>query len=101
MDWDNYDEQFDDFGPDFADPGGRSALRAETGGSSGRCPNGHRVGKRASYCSTCGTKLNPRIHPCPNCDRPGLLTEADKSRGYVCDGCADARERGGWGYGEY
>jgi len=53
----------------FADPGGRSALRASFSG-------------------------NPRVYPCPTCKRPGLLTAIDKRRGYQCDGCADAAERG-------
>ena len=56
--------------PQFADPGGNSALRA----SSAR---------------------NPRNLPCPNCGVPNRLTPADKARGYQCDACADAAERGG------
>lgn len=55
---------------DFADPGGRSALRA-------------------------ATEDDPRIHPCPNCHAPDRLTKRDKSLGYQCDSCADAIERGG------
>jgi hypothetical protein len=51
----------------FADPGGRSALRRET-------------------------KENPRIHPCPTCERPNMLTLIDVQRGYQCDACADANE---------
>ena len=50
---------------EFADPGGRSALRA---------------GKRC--------------HPCPTCKRENQLTAADVKRGYQCDHCADALERG-------
>lgn len=55
----------------FADPGGRSALRA-------------------------ASKRNPRSLPCPTCKQPDRLTPADKARGYQCDSCADALE--GWGY---
>jgi hypothetical protein len=55
----------------FADPGGRSALRAAGPG-------------------------NPRVHPCPSCQAPNRLTPQDVARGYQCDSCADALE-GGWG----
>ena len=48
---------------DFADPGGRSALRA---------------GKRNL--------------PCPNCGRKNMLTRKDRELGYQCDRCADAAE---------
>lgn len=58
-------------GVGFADPGGRSALRAATPG-------------------------NPRNLPCPNCGEPNRLTPLDKARGYQCDSCADRAERGGW-----
>jgi hypothetical protein len=54
----------------FADPGGRSALRA-------------------------ATASNPRDLPCPNCGAENVLTPADVARGYQCDRCADACERGG------
>ena len=54
---------------EFADPGGRSALRA-------------------------ASRRNPRNLPCPNCGAPNRLTPADKARAYVCDACADAAERG-------
>lgn len=54
----------------FADPGGNSALRAAGPG-------------------------NPRVHPCPNCETPNVLTPQDVARGYQCDRCADALE-GGW-----
>lgn len=50
-------------GDDFADPGGRSALRA---------------GKK--------------IHPCPTCGEPNKLTAKDKRLGYQCDNCADRDE---------
>jgi hypothetical protein len=63
----------DDDRCDFADPGGRSALRAES-------------------------KRNPRNLPCPNCGRKNQLTPADRSLGYQCDRCADAAEGFG-GYG--
>lgn len=66
----------DDFYPesnedDFADPGGRSALRA---------------GKR--------------IYPCPTCGKPNKLTAADVRHHYQCDNCADALE-GRYGSSEY
>lgn len=57
-------------GPDFADPGGRSALRA-------------------------ARKGNPRNLPCPNCGAKNRLTPADRALGYQCDSCAD-RAEGGW-----
>lgn len=60
---------FNDFEPNFADPGGRSALRA-------------------------ATEDNPRNLPCPTCGEPNRLTPADKSLGYQCDYCADAAEQG-------
>lgn len=65
-----YDDDFEDVGPVFADPGGRSALRASS-------------------------EDNPRNLPCPNCDSPNRLTPADAALGYQCDSCADAAE----GYG--
>jgi hypothetical protein len=61
---------YDDDRSMFADPGGRSALRAS--------------GRR-----------NPRNLPCPTCGRPNKLTPADVRRGYQCDGCAD-RDEGGY-----
>lgn len=65
--------EYDDYGDirdsDFADPGGRSALRA-------------------------ATKTNPRNRPCPTCKRKNMLTPADVARGYQCDRCADQAERG-------
>lgn len=79
-DWEEYvsdkmDREFygdDDCGDlDFADPGGRSALRA-------------------------ATPSNPRVHPCPTCESPNRLTQRDVDLGYQCDSCADAAE--GWGY---
>lgn len=59
----------DDDRSEFADPGGRSALRAET-------------------------DTNPRNLPCPSCGAPNRLTPADRARGYQCDKCADQAEGG-------
>jgi hypothetical protein len=73
-DWDDDDRDpgpDDDDRMDFADPGGRSALRAET-------------------------RDNPRNLPCPNCGAANRLTPADRARGYQCDACADQAERGGY-----
>lgn len=49
----------------FYDPGGESSLRA---------------GKRTE--------------PCPTCEWPRRLTKEDVRRGYQCDACATAMERG-------
>ena len=57
----------DDYGGDFADPGGRSALRA-------------------------ASRNNPRNLPCPTCGQPNKLTPADVRQGYQCDRCADRDE---------
>ena len=57
-------------GPDFADPGGTSALRR-------------------------ATPSNPRNLACPTCGKPDRLTPADRAQGYQCDPCADQAERGG------
>lgn len=65
-DWDE-DWQIDGVG--FADPGGRSALRAATAD-------------------------NPRIYACPTCKKRNRLTRIDKERSYQCDECADRLERG-------
>ena len=54
----------------FADPGGKSALRA-------------------------ASKKNPRNRPCPSCGQKNRLTPADVALGYQCDSCADRDERGG------
>lgn len=56
-------------GVGFADPGGRSSLRA-------------------------ATEDNPRDCPCPNCGDPDVLTRIDRLRGYQCNRCADRAERG-------
>jgi len=50
---------------EFADPGGKSALRA-----------------------------GPRNFPCPTCDRPNRLSAKDVELGYQCDTCADQDEGG-------
>ena len=65
----DYDPDYEDYKLDFADPGGRSALRAET-------------------------PTNPRNLPCPKCGEENVLTPADRARGYQCDSCADRLERG-------
>lgn len=54
----------------FADPGGKSALRA-------------------------ASKSNPRNLPCPTCHEPNRLTPADVAQHYQCDSCADRDEGGG------
>lgn len=66
----NPDDDMDRGGPCFADPGGKSALRA-------------------------ATKSNPRNKPCPTCGAKNRLTPADVALGYQCNRCADAAE----GYG--
>jgi hypothetical protein len=58
-------------GDDFAEPGGRSALRA-------------------------ATRDNPRNLPCPTCKQPNRLTPKDRRLGYQCDACADRDEGGGY-----
>lgn len=63
-----YDDEFNGT-EDFADPGGRSALRA-------------------------AKKGNPRIYSCPTCKRRNVLTRKDKELGYQCDRCADRAESG-------
>ena len=67
--YDYEDDLIDGVG--FADPGGRSALRA-------------------------ATKKNPRRFPCPTCGRKQVLTAIDVQCGYQCDNCADQAERGGY-----
>jgi hypothetical protein len=68
-DRDHYEDEELIDGVGFADPGGNSALRAET-------PD------------------NPRDRPCPNCGTENVLTRIDVMRGYQCDRCSDALERG-------
>jgi len=63
------DEYGEPRGLQFADPGGRSALRA-------------------------ASRRNPRNLPCPTCKAKNRLTPADRARGYQCDACADREERG-------
>ena len=53
----------------FADPGGKSALRA-------------------------ASRQNPRDQPCPTCKKENKLTPDDVRQGYQCDSCADAQEGG-------
>lgn len=67
---DELDDDFDRL--EFADPYGRSALRAAGPG-------------------------NPRNLPCPNCGKPDRLTPKDEALGYQCDECADRAEMG-WDY---
>ena len=73
-DWDDDDHEPDydcEHGIDFADPGGKSALRA-------------------------ATKNNPRNLSCPNCGAKNRLTPADRAQGYQCDRCADQTEHDGY-----
>lgn len=64
MVYDNMDDpMFEDDRSEFADPGGRSALRA---------------GKRNK--------------PCPTCKKPNKLTAKDVQLSYQCDQCADRDE---------
>lgn len=58
---------YEDDDPDFADPGGESALRA-------------------------ATPSNPRNLPCGQCGEPNRLTPADRARGYCCDTCASRND---------
>jgi len=75
----DYDEEYirgdgiymDDDRSMFADPGGKSALRA-------------------------ATRDNPRNLPCPTCGKENRLTPADVARSYQCDSCADRDEGGGY-----
>lgn len=66
---DHTPEEWADMVDRFADPGGDSCLYPET-------------------------KDNPRDLPCPRCGEPGRLTRRDRAKGYCCDTCADAAERG-------
>lgn len=63
--YDPYDEDYHK----FAEPGGRSALRA-------------------------ASRTNPRNLPCPDCGQPNRLTPKDRALGYCCNECADRNERG-------
>ena len=62
-------EEWDEMVERFADPGGDSALYAES-------------------------KDNPRNLPCGNCGEPNRLTRMDKKAGYQCDTCAKKAEMG-------
>jgi len=66
----SYHDYKDEYNLEFADPGGRSALRASS-------------------------KSNPRNLPCPECGAEDVLTPADVRAGYCCNTCADSHE----GYG--
>ena len=65
------DESFrtDDYSSEiaFADPGGRSSLRAES-------------------------EDNPRDQDCPTCGDKAVLTRLDRQLGYQCNSCADLAE---------
>lgn len=63
----DYDSGDEDSRLMFAEPGGRSALRA-------------------------ASRDNPRNLPCPTCKRPNVLTPADRAQGYQCNACADSEE---------
>lgn len=67
IDHDPYGDDYLIDGVGFADPGGRSSLRAET-------------------------ESNPRDQRCPTCGRENVLTRIDRQRGYQCDRCADRAE---------
>jgi hypothetical protein len=79
-DYDDFDDEYDvedrhimdDDDPlidgvGFADPGGNSALRAET-------------------------PTNPRNLPCPTCGEENVLTPKDVAKHYQCNRCADEAE---------
>lgn len=68
--YDDFDDEPID-GVGFADPGGRSALRA-------------------------ATRDNPRDRTCPTCGTPNVLTRIDAAKGYQCNRCADRDEMGGY-----
>ncbi len=65
----SYDPWPEDEDYDFADPGGKSALRASS-------------------------RSNPRNLPCPTCGRENMLTPKDVALHYQCDYCADEAEMG-------
>lgn len=64
-------DEGEDFDLQFADPGGHSALRAES-------------------------ETNPRNQPCPTCGDENVLTPQDVAKGYQCDRCADQAEGRCW-----
>jgi hypothetical protein len=57
--------------------------------------NRRRVFKDNKSALRAASRSNPRNLPCPNCREPNRLTPADKRKGYQCDACANALERGG------
>ena len=63
----DYGSDYDRDDIQFADPGGRSSLRA-------------------------ASKRNPRNLPCPTCGAKNKLTPADRAAGYQCNACADRAE---------
>lgn len=93
----DYEDIDDGYG--FADPGGRSALRASLS-AGGRCACGQRLARADRFCRKCGRHTNPRVHPCPDCGRKDVLTDEDVRKGYCCDRCADRKEGHGyhWDY---
>jgi hypothetical protein len=102
-----YGDCEDDYEIDFADPGGRSALRAENvlyTYEEGDEPTIHcpthpchaTVDFSDSFCRKCGTELLIRNNPCGDCGCENMLTAEDVRLRYRCDHCADASE--GYGY---
>lgn len=69
LEYEGYEDEELIDGVGFANPGGNSALRAET-------PD------------------NPRDRPCPECGTKNVLTRIDTAHGYCYDRCADRKERG-------
>jgi len=49
---------------------------------------------RSGSALRAATKSNPRKLPCPTCQRPNMLTPADRAKGYQCDICARQAEQG-------
>lgn len=68
-DYDDDDYYEDEYEINFANPGGRSALRAES-------------------------EDNPRNCSCPTCGAKNVLTQADRNLSYQCNSCADRDELG-------
>lgn len=85
-----HEEYDEDSGFGFADPYGRSALRATHGDKCPHCRT--KVGTTAKFCRECGFTLNPRIYPCPTCKAKNRLTLVDTKKHYQCDSCADRDE---------
>lgn len=101
-----------DYGDDddysmFADPGGRSSLRAENvlyvfhthEAPTIYCPTHPchtEVDFTDAFCRKCGKELQIKNLPCGNCGCENMLTREDKyQHKYQCNHCADAVE----GYG--